>query len=240
MGSCYITQGAKPGALWCPRGVGWWGEGSKYTCLLRVSQVALVVKSPPANARDMGSIPWSQEDPLEKGMAAHCSILACRIPHTEELGGLWSIRSQAQLKQSSIHALLNHLVVRQELTQHCEVANIQLSIFKKEEKGRNGRRDEGEQRGGKAKREGGEGGTGQEATATAHKVRLKMMNSSRLWLSPSIQFSAFSSSILENLFNWLCVDLPFLPCSPRPSHINSQNIPFKKMALHCSIFWGSA
>ena len=29
-----------------------------------------------------------QEDPLEKGMAAHSSILALRIPWTEEPGGL--------------------------------------------------------------------------------------------------------------------------------------------------------
>ena len=29
-----------------------------------------------------------QEDPLEKGMATHSSILAWRIPRTEELGGL--------------------------------------------------------------------------------------------------------------------------------------------------------
>jgi len=29
-----------------------------------------------------------QEDPLEKGMATHCSILAWRIPWTEEPGGL--------------------------------------------------------------------------------------------------------------------------------------------------------
>ena len=28
-----------------------------------------------------------QEDPLEKGMATHSSILAWRIPWTEELGG---------------------------------------------------------------------------------------------------------------------------------------------------------
>ena len=28
-----------------------------------------------------------QEDPLEKGMAAHSSILAWRIPRTEEPGG---------------------------------------------------------------------------------------------------------------------------------------------------------
>ena len=32
-----------------------------------------------------------QEDPLEKGMAAHSSILAWRIPQTEELGGLQSM-----------------------------------------------------------------------------------------------------------------------------------------------------
>ena len=29
-----------------------------------------------------------QEDPLEKGMATHSSILACRIPWIEEPGGL--------------------------------------------------------------------------------------------------------------------------------------------------------
>ena len=31
-----------------------------------------------------------REDPLEKGMATHSSILAWRIPWTEELGGLYS------------------------------------------------------------------------------------------------------------------------------------------------------
>ena len=31
-----------------------------------------------------------QEDPLEKGMATHSSILAWRIPRTEELDGLQS------------------------------------------------------------------------------------------------------------------------------------------------------
>ena len=32
-----------------------------------------------------------QEDPLEKGMATHSSILAWRIPWAEELGGLQSM-----------------------------------------------------------------------------------------------------------------------------------------------------
>ena len=35
-----------------------------------------------------------QEDPLEKGMATHFSILAWGIPWTEEPGGLLSMRSQ--------------------------------------------------------------------------------------------------------------------------------------------------
>uniref|UniRef100_A0A452FA52 Uncharacterized protein n=1 Tax=Capra hircus TaxID=9925 RepID=A0A452FA52_CAPHI len=38
------------------------------------------------------SLGW--EDPLEKEMATHSSILACRIPWTEEPGGLQSTRSQ--------------------------------------------------------------------------------------------------------------------------------------------------
>ena len=35
-----------------------------------------------------------QEDPLEKSMATHSSILAWRIPWSEELGGLQSMGSQ--------------------------------------------------------------------------------------------------------------------------------------------------
>ena len=42
---------------------------------------------------DQGLIPGS-EDPLEKEMAAHSSILAWRITWTEELGGLQSMGSQ--------------------------------------------------------------------------------------------------------------------------------------------------
>ena len=36
----------------------------------------------------------SQEDPLEEGMATHSSILAWRIPWTEEPGGLQSMGLQ--------------------------------------------------------------------------------------------------------------------------------------------------
>ena len=45
------------------------------------------------NAGDQSSIP-GQEDPLEKEMATHSSILAWEIPWTEEPGGLQSMESQ--------------------------------------------------------------------------------------------------------------------------------------------------
>jgi len=46
-----------------------------------------VVKNPPANAGDIRNA--SQEDPLEKSMATHSSIVARKIPWTEEPGRLW-------------------------------------------------------------------------------------------------------------------------------------------------------
>ena len=52
--------------------------------------MALVVKNLPANARDIRNArvqSVDQEDPLEEGMAAHFSILAWRIPWTEEPAG---------------------------------------------------------------------------------------------------------------------------------------------------------
>ena len=68
-----------------------------YLCDIKwASQVALVVKNLPTNAgniRDTGSITESK-DPLEEGMAIHSSILAWRIPWSEESGGLQSIESQ--------------------------------------------------------------------------------------------------------------------------------------------------
>ena len=42
-----------------------------------------------------------QEDPLEKEMATHSSILAWEIPWTEKPGGLQSMRSQKSWTQLS-------------------------------------------------------------------------------------------------------------------------------------------
>ena len=55
-----------------------------------------MVKNTPANAGDAGLIPGEDrwEDRLEEGMATHSSILAWRIPWTEEPGGLQSMGSQ--------------------------------------------------------------------------------------------------------------------------------------------------
>ena len=51
------------------------------------SLVAQMVKNLPAMQEASFQSP-SREDPLEKGMATHSSILAWKIPWTEETGGL--------------------------------------------------------------------------------------------------------------------------------------------------------
>ena len=56
------------------------------------SLVAQMVKNPPTLQRTWVPSP-DQEDPLEKGMATHSSILAWSIPWTEP-GGLQSTGSQ--------------------------------------------------------------------------------------------------------------------------------------------------
>ena len=58
------------------------------------SLVTQMVKNPPAVRETwVRSLGW--EDPLEKGMSTHASILALENPHgLEEPGGLYSIRSQ--------------------------------------------------------------------------------------------------------------------------------------------------
>ena len=56
----------------------------------------LVVMNLPANAGDIREVVQilGREDPLEEGTATHSSILAWRIPWTEEPGGLHFMGSQ--------------------------------------------------------------------------------------------------------------------------------------------------
>ena len=58
-----------------------------------VSLVAQLVKSLPTR-REIWVPSLGLEDPLEKGMANHSSILAWRIPWTEETASLQSMASQ--------------------------------------------------------------------------------------------------------------------------------------------------
>ena len=61
--------------------------------LFWASLVAQTVKNPPAvQETQVQSLGW--EDLLEKGMVTNYSILAWRIPWTEEPGGLQSMGSQ--------------------------------------------------------------------------------------------------------------------------------------------------
>ena len=67
-----------------------------YTYICRASQVALVIKNLPANTgdmRDVGSVLGFAKSPQE-GMATHSSVLAWKIPWTEEPGWLQSMGSQ--------------------------------------------------------------------------------------------------------------------------------------------------
>ena len=58
-----------------------------------VIPVAQLVKNPPAVQRTW--VPsLGREDPLEEGMETHSTVLAWRIPGTEEPGGLQSMGSQ--------------------------------------------------------------------------------------------------------------------------------------------------
>ena len=64
----------------------WWFSGKESAC----------------QCRRCGFNPWvCQDDPLEKGMATHSSILAWEIPRTEESSGLQSMGSQKSWTQLS-------------------------------------------------------------------------------------------------------------------------------------------
>ena len=73
-----------------------------------------VVKNPPAvQETEVRSLGW--EDPLEKGIAIHSSILAWRIPWTEEPGGLqsMSIKELNTTEQLTLFSViyLNNLIL---------------------------------------------------------------------------------------------------------------------------------
>ena len=64
--------------------------------------VAQMVKNLP-ETQETQIRPLGQEDPLEKAVASHSSILAWRIPWTEDPGRLWSTGSQGDMTEATQH-----------------------------------------------------------------------------------------------------------------------------------------
>ena len=60
------------------RGLPWWLSSKEYAC----------------QCRGLGFDLWATEDPFGKDMVTHSSILAWKIPWTEEPGGLQSMGLQ--------------------------------------------------------------------------------------------------------------------------------------------------
>ena len=74
-----------------------------YTEMLGASLMAQIIKSLPAMQKtQVQSLDW--EDPVEKEMAIHCSILAWKIPWMRSLGGY----SQWGHKESHMIGRLTH------------------------------------------------------------------------------------------------------------------------------------
>jgi len=81
-------------------GVPWWaavyGVAQSRTQLKRLSSSSNIpiLGASLAAMQETQVQPLGQEDPLEKGMATHSSILTWRIPRLEKPGGLQSMGSQ--------------------------------------------------------------------------------------------------------------------------------------------------
>ena len=78
--------------------------------VIRASLVTQMVKNLPA-MQEARVQSLGQDDPLEKEMATHSSILAWRIPWTEEPGGLQSMGSELNTTELTLllHAILKNI-----------------------------------------------------------------------------------------------------------------------------------
>ena len=98
--------------------------------VLGASLVAQMVKNLPAmQETQVGYL--GGEDPLEKGMATHSSILAWRIPWTEEAGRLQSMGPQSQTQMSNYYQVSNF---QQSILDNCPTGtDIPICISKASE-----------------------------------------------------------------------------------------------------------
>ena len=91
-----LTNTGVPSSHWAPVGVlqitglSWWLSGQESTC----------------SARGSGFDLCAGEDPLGKGMAAHSSILAWRVPWTEEP----TVHGVAEESDATERLALTHLL----------------------------------------------------------------------------------------------------------------------------------
>ena len=83
-------------------------ENSNFGYLSWASLVVRMIKYPSTMQETrLWSLGW--EDPLEKGMATHSSVLAWRIPWTEELGHLQSPRLQ-RIRHNWVNNTFNEVI----------------------------------------------------------------------------------------------------------------------------------
>ena len=73
-----------------------------------------MVKNPPA-MQETQVQSLGREDPLEKGTATHCSILARKILWTEEPGRLQSMGSQSQTQRSECVCAHTHTHIQKKM-----------------------------------------------------------------------------------------------------------------------------
>ena len=79
----------------------------------------------PRQKKRVQSLGW--EDPLEKEMATHSSILAWEIPWTEEPGGLPSMRSGHKRVRHDLETKTSNKLMKVLLSNPCAVARLRLS-----------------------------------------------------------------------------------------------------------------
>ena len=102
----------------------------------RCKYVALVEKNLPANAgdiRDSGLVPELGRS-LEEGMATHSSILAWRIPWTEEPGRLQPIGSHRVRHDWSDLARIHHIILKGKGQIHWVLADFKQQVWFKAKK----------------------------------------------------------------------------------------------------------
>ena len=95
------------------------------------SQMAQTVKNPPAMWKTW-VLSLSQEDPLEKVMATHASILTWRIPWVEEPGelqcmGLWRVRHNWATNTSFFYLFLELIILSLWTQSSAQFSSVQFS-----------------------------------------------------------------------------------------------------------------